>query len=93
MSSTETTAAPAAAKSRTRTYVVLRNATPSPSASQTWAFVRNIEAASAEAAVRLAAEALINADFTEPLQLVAVAAKSFRPVTVTAQTQTTLKLS
>jgi hypothetical protein len=93
MSTTETAPAPAAPKQRTRSYVVLRNATPSPSASQTWVFLRNIEAGSAEAAVRLAAEALVNADFTEPLQLVAVPGKNFVPRTVTAQVQTTLKLS
>jgi hypothetical protein len=100
---TEPAAAPeppaAAKKSEPRPYVVLRQVS-SPSSPgdlrQTWEFLRNVDANSAEQAVRKAAEILVaTQDAGEPLTvtLVAVSASRFVPVTVSVETKTQLKLS
>jgi len=90
----------AKAKQEPRPYVVLRNTTlkatsPGGVAIQTWEFVRNVDATSQEQAVRKVAEILIAAseEDSASLTLVAITAKSFRPVTVAVETKTQLKLS
>lgn len=86
----------AAKKDEGRDYVVLkRNPGESPSAPQTWEFVVNISATSAEQAVRRAAEqpgtSFLNPD--GPTTLVAVPARSFNPVTLTVKVETSIVLS
>jgi hypothetical protein len=85
-------------KAKPRPYVVLRKTVPatgSPSTPQTWEFVRNVDATSAEQAVRKAAAILVAAseEKVESLTLVAVTANRFQPKTVTPETTTQLKLS
>jgi len=86
----------AESKSADRDYVVLkRNTTSSPNAPQTWEFVANIGATSAEQAVRRAAEtpgtSFLNPD--GPTTLVAVPSRSWHPVTLTVKVETTIVLS
>jgi hypothetical protein len=81
-------------KTEPRGYVVLRKTIPaSPSSTQTWEFLRNVEANSADQAVRKAAEILMAAGEEGSLTLVAVTASRFVPRTVSAQIKTQLKLS
>ena len=95
-SQTATTVTEAESKSADRDYVVLkRNTTSSPNAPQTWEFVANIGATSAEQAVRRAAEtpgtSFLNPD--GPTTLVAVPSRSWNPVTLTVKVETTIVLS
>jgi hypothetical protein len=81
-------------KTEPRGYVVLRkNASASPASPQTWEFLRNVEASSADQAVRRAAEILIAAGEEGSNTLVAVTASRFVPRTVSAQIKPQLKLS
>jgi len=84
------------AEKNDRDYVVLkREKQESPNATQTWSFVANVGATSAEQAVRRAAEtpgtSFLNAD--GPTTLVAIPARSFNPITVQVQTTTSIILS
>ncbi len=84
------------AKDADRNYVVLkRGPQASPNAAQTWEFVTDIPATSAEQALRRAAEApglsFLNTD--GPTTLVAVPHRSFNPVTLTVKTETTIVIT
>lgn len=83
-------------KSEPRPYVVLRQvkmaASPSEATSTTWEFVRNVPATSVEQAVREAAALVLATSETDKVTLVAIPARSFRPITVSAQIETKLKL-
>lgn len=79
-----------------RDYVVMKRAAQtSPNSAQTWEFVANIKATSAEQAVRRSAEqpgtSFLNTD--GPTTLVAVPARSFNPVTLTVKTETTIVIT
>ena len=94
----------AAKESDDRTYVVLRKQVPvsppeSPgaaiAAAPVFEFVANIEATSAQQAVRKAAETP-GTSFLDPegsVTLVAIPSRSFSPITVTVKTTTTVVLS
>lgn len=84
------------AKSADREYVVMKQGPKTTINSEnTWQFIANIEATSAEQAVRRAAEqpgsSFLNADGTTTL--VAIPTRSFNPVDVTVKTETTIVLS
>ena len=79
-----------AAKDNDREYVVLRQIEAT-----TWQFVANVEATSAQQAVRKAAETP-GTSFLDPegsVTLVAIPTRSFSPVTVSVKTVTTVVLS
>lgn len=81
-------------KSEPRPYVVLRKQVQeSPSAPQGWEFVLNVTAISAEQAIRAAAEVLVTASDEDKITLVAVSARNFKPVVVSAEIETKLKFS
>jgi hypothetical protein len=84
-------------KAKPRPYVVLRKIGPStsPSQAQVWEFARNVEATSAEQAIRKVAAIIVAAseEKIESITLVAVTANRFQPKTVTSSTTTQLKLS
>lgn len=79
-----------------RPYVVLRQVktatSPSEAASKTWEFVRNVEAHSAEQAVRQVAEIMLATSDEDKLTFVAIPARNFKPIAVSAEIQTRLKL-
>jgi hypothetical protein len=83
-------------KSDERVYVVMKQGQKTTINSENaWQFIANIEATSAEQAVRRAAEqpgsSFLNADGTTTL--VAIPVRSFNPVTVSVKTETTIVLS
>jgi hypothetical protein len=87
-------------KAKPRPYVVLREIvnegqSPSNPSYKVWEFARNVEATSAEQAIRKVAEILIAAsdEKIESVTLVAVTANRFQPKTVGFETKTQLKLS
>jgi len=86
-----------AAKDNDREYVVLRGSDGDDDGSnfKSWQFVANVEATSAQQAVRKAAETP-GTSFLDPegsVTLVAIPTRSFSPVTVTVKTTTTVVLS
>ena len=93
---------PAKEKAKPRPYVVLRKVnmggapgSPSQATPQAWEFARNVDATSAEQAIRKVAEILVAAsdEKVESVTLVAVTANRFQPKTVTPTTKTQLKFS
>lgn len=92
----ETETAVVLAKEDGRDYVVLKRVSgDSPAAPQTWVFISNVNATSAEQAVRRAAEtpgtSFLNLD--GPTTLVAVPARNFNPVNLTVRVETSIVLS
>jgi hypothetical protein len=83
------------AKAELRPYVVLQKApSASPSSKQAWEFVRNVDASSAEQAVRKTAELILaTSEDSGSITLVAITASRFVPVTVAFEVKTQLKLS
>lgn len=76
-------------KSKARSYIVLKKEQSGAS----WRPVNTIDATSADAAIRKAADLLFaTGDDADPVTLVAVTANRFVPVTVTSEVQTRLKL-
>ena len=83
--------APKPTQDSSREYVVLRKQKQdSPSASQAWEFVKNIDATSNEQAVRKAAE---NIEDDNPVSFVAIPSRSFQPIVVEKKTTKTLVLT
>lgn len=76
---------------RTRVAITRDNAAPS-NVNEQWEHVAKVLASSAEGAIRKAAERANDSALPTPV-LVAIPARSWKPLTVTAEQTTVLKLS
>jgi hypothetical protein len=74
------------------TYIVLRSNQANPELPPVWTWVTDLKATSAESALRGAVKLIADGDGEERGTYVAVPARSWKPVTVTTETRTFLKL-